>query len=165
MITERSSLQPALGNKSAKLEERLATGVRMRSWGQDQPCLFCGERDEARDHLFFACPYTYTLWSSMARGLLGNNATPDWSDTLQFIMSHVSGTMDSILLRLLFQTVVYYIWRERNARRHRRSWVSVHQLGRTVDKAMRNRISSLHYTMPHKLEGLLRRWFEKGQTP
>ena len=40
---------------------RLATGHRTRQWGQMQCCVYCGEPDETRDHLFFPCPYTFTL--------------------------------------------------------------------------------------------------------
>ncbi|CAA7031696.1 unnamed protein product [Microthlaspi erraticum] len=101
----------------------------------------------------------------MAVRLLGTNASPDWTDTLQFISTQVSGTMDSVLLCLLFQTLIYYLWWERNARRHQTSWTSLHQLSRLVDKSMRNRISSLNYRWPHKFEGLLRRWFEIVQLP
>ncbi|CAA7030699.1 unnamed protein product [Microthlaspi erraticum] len=137
----------------------------MRVLGQDQACLYCGERDESRDHLFFACPYTYTLWWTMAAELLGNSASPDWNQTLQYIISQGSDTMDSILLRLLFQTIVYHLWRERNMRRHQTSWAPIHQLGLLVDKSMRNRISSLNYKFPHKFEGLLRRWFEIRRLP
>ena len=43
------------------IRNRLSTGDRMRTWGQVQGCLFCGEPNETKDHLFFACPYTYTL--------------------------------------------------------------------------------------------------------
>ncbi|KAF2597665.1 hypothetical protein F2Q68_00008803 [Brassica cretica] len=42
--------------------DRLATGHRTSRWGQPQCCMFCGEPDETREHLYFACPYTYTLW-------------------------------------------------------------------------------------------------------
>lgn len=40
---------------------RLSTGVRMRKWGITQGCMFCGEREESRDHLFFAFPITFTV--------------------------------------------------------------------------------------------------------
>lgn len=35
----------------------LSTGDRMRTWCIDQGCMLCGERDETRDRLFYACPY------------------------------------------------------------------------------------------------------------
>ncbi|XP_056848881.1 uncharacterized protein LOC130499014 [Raphanus sativus] len=40
------------------IRDRLSTGHRSSRWGQPQHCLFCGEPDETRDHLYFACPYT-----------------------------------------------------------------------------------------------------------
>ena len=40
-------------------KDRLSTGVRMRQWGITQGCMFCGERDESREYLYFACPVTY----------------------------------------------------------------------------------------------------------
>lgn len=68
--------------------------------------------------------------------------------------------LDSILLRLAFQTTVYQVWRERNARRHHSGSQTVEQLIKLIDKMVRNRISSLRYRFPHKLEGLMRRWFD-----
>lgn len=32
-------------------KDRLSMGVRMRQWGITQGCMFCGERDESREHL------------------------------------------------------------------------------------------------------------------
>ncbi|CAH8359652.1 unnamed protein product [Eruca vesicaria subsp. sativa] len=55
---------------------------------------------------------------------------------------------------------VYHIWKERNARRHGKSWISVEKLAYQIDKVMRNRITSLGYRFGNKLEGFLRRWFE-----
>lgn len=40
---------------------RLSTEDRMRNWGVIQGCVLCGERDETRDHLFFDCPYSFTV--------------------------------------------------------------------------------------------------------
>lgn len=52
------------------IQNRLSTGERMRQWGLVQGCEFCGERDETRDHLFFACPYSYTIWEVYAGRLV-----------------------------------------------------------------------------------------------
>lgn len=43
-------------------KDRLSTGTRSRAWGCIQPCVLCGEPDETRDHQFFACPYSFTVW-------------------------------------------------------------------------------------------------------
>ena len=131
----------------------------MRTWGIAQVCGFCGERNETRDHLFFACPYSYTIWESLARPLVGRNINPDWEWTVNRLRTMGGKTLDSILARMLFQTTVYYVWKERNSRRHQQREIQGDQLRRFIDKAVRNRICSLRYTHGHKLEGLLRRWF------
>ncbi|KAL0743129.1 hypothetical protein Bca4012_084642 [Brassica carinata] len=61
---------------------RLDTGYRMRQWGHTQICLFCREPNETRDHLFFACPYTYTAWTMLLSRLLGSRINPDWTRTI-----------------------------------------------------------------------------------
>lgn len=132
----------------------------MRQWGMIQGSELCGERDETRDHLFFACPYSYTIWESLARNLVGTRINPDWQWTIQWLQRLGVKGMDSCLARLLFQTTIYHIWRERNARRHQQPRVSTDNMRKLIYKAMKNMISSLKYRHNHKLEGLMRRWFE-----
>ena len=142
------------------IKNRLSTGDRMRHWGVVQGCELCGERDETRDHLFFACPYSYTIWESLAQKLVGARINPDWQWTLQRLQRIGVKSLDSCLIRLLFQTTIYHIWRERNARRHQQPRVSTDNMRNLIYKAMKNRISSLKYRYNHKLEGLMKRWFE-----
>ena len=54
------------------VRNRLSTGDRMRTWGIQQGCPLYGERDETRDHLFFACPFSFTVWDTLANRLTGN---------------------------------------------------------------------------------------------
>ncbi|CAG7869967.1 unnamed protein product, partial [Brassica rapa] len=50
-------------------------------------CLFCGEPDETREHLFFACPYTYTLWLEVVGNLFGVEPDPDWDITVSRLLT------------------------------------------------------------------------------
>ncbi|XP_022564367.1 uncharacterized protein LOC111208966 [Brassica napus] len=70
--------------------DRLSTGTRRRMWGITQGCPFCGEPEELRDHLYFACPYTYGLWLQILARILG--ATRD--------------RLASIFLRIALQVTV-----------------------------------------------------------
>ncbi|XP_056864156.1 uncharacterized protein LOC130511263 [Raphanus sativus] len=140
--------------------DRLSTGVRMRQWGITQGCMFCGEPNEDRDHLFFACPFTYTLWLKLTSQLLGNSVSPAWSTTVTALLRSRRDKLDGILLKLVFQTAIYFVWRERNSRRHQGVRVDGGTLARRIDRFIRHRILSLKYTGSHKLAGLLRRWFE-----
>lgn len=141
------------------VQNRLATGDRMRQWGVTQGCVFCGERDESRDHLFFACPFSYTVWDGLARPLLRARINPDWQLTLTQLQRFPVQRLDLILVKLLFQLVVYSLWRDRNARRHGTAFSSTDQMMRAIDKMMRNRIVSLCYRPESKYGGLLQRWF------
>ena len=141
------------------VKNRLATGDRMRVWGLQQGCMLCGELDETCDHVFFACPYSFTIWDKLANRLSGSRTDPDWTITLQFVSENNLQVMDKILLKMVFQTTIYHIWRERNGRKHQAGFRSVDQLIRIIDKAIRNRITSLRYRADHKNTGLMQRWF------
>lgn len=127
--------------------------------GQAQVCVFCGEPDETRDHLFFACPYTFTLWLRVVGNLTGSDPDPDWETTLQHMISGSFDRLTFILLRLVLQTTIYFIWRERNDRRYAGRAKSIEQLARLIDKTIRNRISSTKYYLKPHLFGLMQRWF------
>ncbi|CAN7021783.1 unnamed protein product [Brassica rapa subsp. trilocularis] len=101
---------------------RLSTVDKIRTCGIDQGCMLCGETNETRDHLFFACQYTY------GRTLLGS-CLKNPSSRIGMIQSQ-------------------------------HSWTSTYSIIRSIDKMIRDCISSLHYARDHPLKGLLRRWFE-----
>ena len=142
------------------IKNRLSTWDRMRQWGLVQGCVLCGERDETRDHLFFACLFYYTVWENLAGRLLGKGINPDWQWTINCMQRLGEKRMDTILAKMLLQSVIYHVWRERNTRRHHQTWMSTDQMRRIVDKAVINRIVSLRYKYDHKYGGLLQRWFE-----
>ncbi|XP_009137083.1 uncharacterized protein LOC103861131 [Brassica rapa] len=81
--------------------DRLATGHRTSRWGQPQCCLFCGEPDETREHLFFACPYTYTLWLKVMGNLFGDEPDLDWDITVSSLLTRRYDRITFILLRLV----------------------------------------------------------------
>ncbi|XP_048619854.1 uncharacterized protein LOC125590353 [Brassica napus] len=142
------------------IQNRLSTGDRMRQWRIQQGCVLCGERDKTRDHLFFACPYSYTVWDRVVGKLMGRRINPDWSDMLRYIRNGAANLKNQVLISLLFQVVVYHIWRERNLRRNQQGQKGTELMISTINKTVKNRISSLGYEADHRLEGLLRRWFE-----
>ncbi|KAF3567753.1 hypothetical protein DY000_02015405 [Brassica cretica] len=122
--------------------------------------MLCGERDETRDHVFFACPYSFTVWDTLVNRLSGHRTDPDWTVTLQFVCRNSLHVVDKTLLKMAFQSCIYHLWKERNERRHGTGYRSVEQLIRLIHKGIRNRITSLSYKEDHKLRGLMQRWFE-----
>ncbi|KAL0826968.1 hypothetical protein Bca101_050645 [Brassica carinata] len=120
----------------------------------------CGEPEETRDHLFFACPYTFTLWLQVVGTLLGVEPDPDWETTVSQLLTGNFDRLTYILLRLVLQVSIYFIWREMNDRKHNSKVKAVDQLARLIDKTVRNRITSTQYFLKPKFQGLMARWFE-----
>ncbi|KAF3572571.1 hypothetical protein F2Q69_00060208 [Brassica cretica] len=138
---------------------KLSTGDRMRTWGLVQGCLFCGEPNESRDHLFFSCPYTYTLWIEVIGTLLGRPPDPDWESTLVHLTTHGFYGSVYILLRITFHATIYMIWTEENDRKHLKKPRQVTQLAKLTGKTVRNRISSVKYLEKPRLRGLMQLLF------
>ncbi|KAG7568139.1 Endonuclease/exonuclease/phosphatase superfamily [Arabidopsis thaliana x Arabidopsis arenosa] len=118
--------------------DRLSTGARSRQWGCLQNYLFCNEPDESRDHLFFACPYSFMVWLGTVGTLLRSDPTPDWNDTLCCVVHLHDRGSRGILLRLVFQVTIYYLWRERNERKHCKVFRTHDQLVHLIDKLIRS---------------------------
>lgn len=141
------------------LNDRLSTGARSRAWGCIQPCLLCGEPDETRDQLFFACPYSFTVWINLVGYLLGPRVNPDWSLTITSLLSTRRKEIDTDLLKLAFQATIYNLWRERNSRRHHGHPQSAGQLVRVIDNLIKNMISSLRHQRPSFYNEMMQHWF------
>ena len=140
------------------LKDRMSTGARSRAWGCIQACLLCGEPDETRDHLFFPCPYFFTVWTDLVGYLLGSHVNPDWSITIASLQSTRRKEIEACLLKLAFQARIYSLWRERNSRRHQGHPQSAAHMVRIIDKLIKNRISSLRYGRPSFNSDMMQRW-------
>lgn len=91
-------------------------------------------------HLFYTCPYSFSVWTSVSGALIGRTITPDLTYTLQSLLQNRRTKQDNILLRLTFQSSIYHLWRERNRRRHNKPFSSSTQLACTIDKGVHDRL-------------------------
>lgn len=124
----------------------------MRSWGIQQRCFLCGEPDETRDHLFFICPYSFTVWSDVTGSLLGKCLTLDWLDTLSAIAAMANQHQRHILIHLAFQATMYWVWKEQNDCIVTFSHSGLH-LVKLISKQIR--ITSSHYDIGNHLERMV----------
>lgn len=141
------------------IKDRLSTWTRMRDWGIVHGFPLCGEPEESRDQLFFACPYTYEIWLQVIGSLLRPAPSPDWAEILARILSVAYDIHAFILLGLAVQVTVYYIWREINERRQAQRSRPVIQLEKIIEKTIMRRLRSTKYYEKKGLEGLMQRWF------
>ena len=127
-------------------QDRLATGDRILKWNPqaDTLCLLCKSSMESRDHLFFTCPYSQTIWSGLVGRLLASRFSNNWNQILSIVAEGTRDATTTFLIRYSFQTAVYSVWQERNGRRvGEREWSAALLLSR-IDKQVRNRISSIN---------------------
>ena len=107
------------------IHDRLSTGDRILKWNPqaDILCLLCKRSMESRDHLFFTCPYTQTIWSGLVGKLLASWFSNSWLQILSIVAEGTRDATTTFLVRYAFQTAVYSVWQERNGRRGRRTRV------------------------------------------
>ncbi|KAF8047191.1 hypothetical protein N665_3155s0004 [Sinapis alba] len=122
-------------------------------------CTLCNSSIETRNHLFFQCSYSESIWSNLTRNLLLHDYSNVWSLVLQRLTdSSLEGTRQ-FLVRMAFQSTVYMIWRERNGRRHGQPSHEPALLIAYVDKHIRNSIDSVRGRIEAKYSHAMGLWF------
>ncbi|XP_009151176.1 uncharacterized protein LOC103874501 [Brassica rapa] len=142
------------------LLDRCPTRDRMIRWGiaVDPTCLLCNGHPESRNHLYFECSYTFSIWEVIARRCQVQ-ALVGWESTLQQLQSLRSNKDLNRLTLLAVQATIYWIWNERNARLHRQTYKSSDTLISTIDKQIRNKLLSFRQTNPRASSAMMQLWF------
>ncbi|XP_024013202.1 uncharacterized protein LOC112087525 [Eutrema salsugineum] len=124
---------------------RLPTKDRLLRWGVnvDGSCVLCNSALENHDHLFFHCPFSSEIWLFFSRRLWngspqGLHAVADWVGHRS--SSGAAGTQ--VITKLVFQAVLYSVWRERNARIFSATSSPVLVVHAAVDRMIRDRLLS-----------------------
>ncbi|KAF3611157.1 hypothetical protein DY000_02050598 [Brassica cretica] len=113
--------------------------------------------DESRDHLYFLCPFAWSLWTLVAQRC---RLVPDgrWDHCLTQLQS-LSGNKYVRRVTLLgWQSTVYWIWSERNNRLHRNSYRTVDALFRLLDRQIRDKFLSHRDHNPLLASKLMQIW-------
>lgn len=143
------------------VKDRLPTATRIASWsrGTYTSCIFCHDQQEDRHHLFFRCTYSEQIWKRIVGGLLSSSYTNQW-DSIIIILQIASEDWETqFLFRLAFQSTLYHIWNERNARRHGQTHTTLQKIVAMIDKSIRDKLISIRSLGDHKYDATLLRWF------
>ncbi|XP_024006120.1 uncharacterized protein LOC112082824 [Eutrema salsugineum] len=127
------------------MHDRISTGERMLTWNAnvDPSCVLCNHPLETTQHLFFECSYSAHIWEALVKGILRENYTANWNVVLCIIKNREYDKLTLFLLRYSIHATMYGLWRERNARRHGEAPSPPQLLIKTLDKAIRNRLSTI----------------------
>lgn len=140
---------------------RCPTKDRILSWGlQTSPnCLLCNQATESRDHLFFDCTFSWSLWGSAARRC-GIQPERIWDRVMAQLQSIGRRSTKGILARLCWQACIYWTWTERNGRLHRQIFRSSDSISVLLERQIKDRISSLRDSNPAASSRLMQQWLE-----
>ena len=103
------------------LRGRLFTQDRLLSYGlaSDIKCYLCRGSVEDHNHLFFACPFSRQVWTPIATMCALSTSFYVWETLWPRLCSHIQGSsLLSAIRRLALGASLYYIWQERNSRKH-----------------------------------------------
>ncbi|XP_056852386.1 uncharacterized protein LOC130501493 [Raphanus sativus] len=136
------------------LRRRLPTRDRLRRWGEDVPtaCVLCSDGIENHHHLFFESEYSSSIWQTFASQIWDNPPTDLHSAAAWILQQHQPPNANAIaLIKLIFQSSIYLIWKERNAR----NFTVVSSPTHALDRLLRDRLLSIK-PRPPPAEYLLR---------
>lgn len=141
------------------IQNRLPTRDRLISWGLQtvDRCLLCNLNPESRDHLFLSCNYSTDLWNIIATRLQIRFVTT-WQDTLDQMLSLPSPVYQRNLTLQAWQSTLYWLWAERNARLHSNTFRSVDQLFKLIDRQLRNKLQSFREENPARSSFMMQSW-------
>ncbi|KAH0879892.1 hypothetical protein HID58_067286, partial [Brassica napus] len=70
----------------------------------------------------FACLYSYTVWIEVVGTMFTHDPDPDWDTTLELLTTQVYNRLTFVLMCMVFQVTIYYIWIEHNKKIHNESF-------------------------------------------
>lgn len=140
--------------------DRCPTKDRLIRWGLpnvDPNYLLCNTHHESRNHLFFYCSFSATVWRAITDRCQFQSPA-GWEENLNSLI-HLRGNKELRRLTLLaFQSTVYWLWTERNKRQHQQVFRTTDSLIRTIDKQIRNRIQTVRSSNPRACSTMMQLW-------
>ena len=88
-------------------------------WNNDvnMRCPFCNNCPDSHDHLLFQCQYSKNVWTEFESMKALKQLPSSWKDTILALVNWFPNkSIVSIVGKLVFGAMVYYIWQERNKR-------------------------------------------------
>ncbi|CAL9231514.1 unnamed protein product, partial [Arabidopsis halleri] len=99
------------------------------------------------------------VWEASAKSIYKSGFTTDWQPLLTKLCGNWKDRIESFIVRYVFQTTVYTIWRERNGRRHGSNPTSASRIIGWIDKQIRDQLSTIKLTGDRRYDNGLQFWF------
>ena len=143
------------------LLRRLPTKDRLLLWGLNVSggCVLCSSGLETHHHLFFECEYSSSLWLCFASHIWDNPPSDLHAAAAWILQPHSPANHNaSVLMKLIIQSIIYIVWKERNACIFTAVSTSARGLHLQLDRLLRDIILSLP-ARPQSASSLLEFYF------
>ena len=97
---------------------RLQTQDRIfqRNNDQNMKCSLCNECIDSHDHIFFQCSYVKSVQELIKIKSYVQSLSQSWMNNVEAMTINNNNTIKSVVRRLVFGSMVYFVWQERNIR-------------------------------------------------
>ncbi|OIT01607.1 hypothetical protein A4A49_56664, partial [Nicotiana attenuata] len=94
-----------------------------------QICVFCGQKDELFEYLFFECSYIRTIWKRLLNWMGTQRQIQAWEEELHWVAYHdrKKKGIGNIIVAV-FGMLIYSLWRDRNLLRFQDGSTSAEQI-------------------------------------
>ena len=127
------------------VHNRLATQDKLLKWGltNSMSCVFCRADVEDRNHLFFGCQFTASIWSRILR-LCGFSRMPrNWENEFLWVIANKGKSFCSITRKIAWEATIYHLWGHRNRRIQENIYAPADTIFHLICDDVRFRISGL----------------------
>lgn len=112
---------------------------------EDDRCVLCGNEVETIDHLFFSCPFAFTIWKEVMhlcntyKGVYPWRVEPPWL-CVHMIQEDFAGYVQ----RLALAATIYFIWQVRNMKIFKKQNWRTEQVLQQIKFDVRAAVSGKH---------------------
>ena len=143
------------------IQDRLVTQDKLLKWGltNSNSCVFCRANVEDRNHLFFGCHFTASIWLRILR-LCGNTRMPrNWENEFLWVIDAKGKSFCSITKRIAWGATIYHLWRQRNSRIYENIYSPADAIFHLICNDVRLRISSFQKVVDNLVNrAMCERW-------
>ncbi|GKC26370.1 RNA-directed DNA polymerase, eukaryota, reverse transcriptase zinc-binding domain protein [Tanacetum coccineum] len=98
---------------------------------------------DSHDHIFVQCNYSLDVWRDIKDKGNINGLKQRWQDTFNSMSSNHCNTIQSVVSRIVFSVVIYFLWQERNKRQFTKDARSSAILAEIIMDSVKARLGGL----------------------
>ncbi|GJU45264.1 RNA-directed DNA polymerase, eukaryota, reverse transcriptase zinc-binding domain protein, partial [Tanacetum coccineum] len=140
--------------------QRLQTQDRVFLWKKDDSmrCFLCKQSMDSHDHLFVQCNYVVEVWQNVKVIGYVSQLKQNWEDTICSMSANHCNVIKSVVCRIMFCVVVYFLWQERNKKQFTMETRPAKVLYDIILDTVRTRLKSLKVKKSTNIKKVANDW-------